>query len=150
MNPNDIRRILLEFLDLVEGRAGSVTDAERLLSILLDQLAMATHGQPPAAPVGDLEAPRRSGAEVRVRVAARFPNYGLYRSAGVEPEGELLVGDAIDDITDIALDLSEVGWLWEHGGETDALWQFHFSFEQHWGAHLRGLQWYLHELRAQN
>ncbi len=78
----------------------------------------------------------------------RFPDYGLYRAAGTLPEDEFLVGDAIDDLTDIALDLSAVAWLWEHAGESDALWEFHRSFETHWGSHLRALQVYVHELDA--
>lgn len=136
------------YLDLVERSSASAAQNERALGTLLDQLALATHAAGPTAPDTDREAPRREYEAVREAVAPRFPNCGLYRSAGTEPNDEFLVGDAIDDITDIALDLSDVLWLWEHAGEADALWQFHFDFRTHWGSHLRGLQCYLHELET--
>ncbi|MFN7134579.1 MAG: DUF5063 domain-containing protein, partial [Myxococcales bacterium] len=58
---------------------------------------------------------------------------------------QIMVGDAIDDIVDIANDLQQVVWRWETTSEADALWHFRFSFTSHWGAHLRALQLYLHE-----
>ena len=93
-----------------------------------------------------MQAPRLDPKKLRAQVAARFPNYGLYRAPGVEPEDEFLLGDAIDDLGDIAIDLAEVAWLWENAGESAALWQFFFGFESHWGSHLRNLQWYVHEM----
>ena len=146
MNTNDIRDTVRKFLDLVERSSTPVAENERTLKVLLDQLALASHGTKPSAPVSNSEAPSREYDEIRTLIASRFPNYGLYRAAGTEPNDELLAGDAIDDIYDIAIDLSEVKWLWDNIGEADAMWQFYFSFETHWGSHLRSLQWYVHEL----
>ncbi len=146
MNNDELKGTIERYLDLVERSSASATQNERALGLLLDQLALATHTLGPTAPATDREAPRREYSVVRAEVAPRFPNYGLYRSAGTEPDDELLVGDAIDDITDIAIDLSGTLWLWQNVGETDAMWQYHFDFSSHWGSHLRGLQWYIHEL----
>jgi hypothetical protein len=141
-----LRGTIQRYVDLVERSRASIAENEQALRLLLDQLALATHISGPTDPATDREAPRREYKAVRAEVAPRFPNYGLYRLAGTEPDDSFLVGDAIDDITDIALDLSRVLWLWENSGEADAMWDFHFNFRTHWGSHLRGLQWYLHEL----
>ena len=146
VNDDTLRATIQRYLDLVERSSASATQNKRTLGLLLDQLALATHASGPTVRATDREAPRREYNAIRAEVGLRFPSYGLYRSAGTEPDDEFLVGDAIDDITDIAMDLSGVLWLWENVGEADALWQFHFDFGAHWGSHLRGLQWYVHEL----
>ncbi len=146
MKNDTLKTTIQRYLDLVERSSASAAENERALGLLLDQLALATHASGPSAPATDWEAPSREYSAVRADVAPRFPNYGLYRAAGTEPHDDFLVADAIDDIADIAMDLSGVLWLWENVGETDAVWQFHFDFGSHWGSHLRGLQWYVHEL----
>lgn len=132
------------FLDLVVGEDGSASD-ERALTSVLDRLALAARLTRLPDETTDLEAPSGDYAGLRARIAARFPEYGLYRAPSLDLEGEPLVGDAIDDLTDIALELLDVAWIDEHAGESDALWHFRFGFETHWGSHLRALQWYLHE-----
>jgi hypothetical protein len=57
-----------------------------------------------------------------------------------------MVGNAIDDLTDISGDLREVLWRYETLGADDALWHFHFLFLIHWGQHARELSLYLHAL----
>ncbi len=58
----------------------------------------------------------------------------------------MLVGDAIDDLVDIVLDLQSSVWLFDNGHINDAHWHFRFSYEHHWGEHLQGLRLHLHEL----
>lgn len=80
----------------------------------------------------------------------RFPDFGFYRSVNVLLDGdpnfdeERMVGDAIDDLIDITMDLQSAAWLRDHGrceeGAADLAW----TFDIHWGAHLRNLQLYLH------
>jgi hypothetical protein len=136
------------FLAVVAGEAPVTTD-ERALASVLDRLALtATRVTGPLDVTTELEAPEGDYAGLRARVAARFPDYGFYRAPSLDLEEEELVGDAIDDLTDIALELLDVVWFWEHSGEADALWHFHFGFETHWGSHLRALQWYVHERGA--
>jgi len=54
-----------------------------------------------------------------------------------------LVGDAIDDITDIAVEMEEIEWRWKNTSEADALWHFRFGASRHWIDHMRQLQFYL-------
>lgn len=53
-----------------------------------------------------------------------------------------MIGDAIDDIVDIAQELMDVAWLWEQAGADAACWQYRFGHDGHWGRHLRVLRAY--------
>ena len=93
----------------------------------------------------------RDHATAYRRLGILFPEFGMYSE--VEPGaayrgslGETMMGDAIDDLEDIAGDLSEVAVLLRKGEPANAIWQFRFSFESHWGRHLRSLQGYVHYL----
>ena len=146
---NELRNTIQGFLDLVEASSGSTKDNERALALFLDRLALATHAsEPSSSGDSDADAPPRDYHAVRAQVVSRFPQYSFYQSGSLELNDEFLVGDAIADTADVAIDLSEVAWLWDHVGEIEALWQFHFGFTHHWGSHLRSLQWYIHELET--
>jgi hypothetical protein len=54
-----------------------------------------------------------------------------------------MMGDAIDDLADLTLDMREVVWLAEHVGLDDAHWSFRLHYF-HWGRHARELALYLH------
>lgn len=148
VDEDGLRQTIQEYLDLCYASAPrSTAEAERALPLLLDRLALASNEPaPPDEASAEVEAPDLEYDAVRKQVGERFPNYGLYTDADTEPAAEPTVGDAIDDLCDIAIDLSEVAWLWDHAGELAGRWQFHFSFDTHWGAHLRSLQWYVHEI----
>ena len=148
MSRDEIKQTVDEFLSLVEKGLGSSEENEAKLKLLLDKLALAQHfaifefdGKEYA------EEPRRDYKELRTLVSARFPNYGNYNVAGDVTtkvgEAEVNVGDAIDDITDIAKDLFEAKFCWENNSPDDGLWYFKFNFDSHWSHHLRGLQIYL-------
>ncbi|HUE79504.1 MAG TPA: DUF5063 domain-containing protein [Sphingomicrobium sp.] len=122
----------------------------RELARALDQLAMAYHEAPDGDPAEeDRESPTHGFENYKERYAKlgkRFPDYGYYAVADpMKPiTQESLVGDAIDDLADIAGDLEEVVWRFENLGADDAHWHFRFLFEIHWGMHLRELSLYLH------
>lgn len=85
--------------------------------------------------------------DIRSKVEKCFPDYGLYNLpdhvlAHIAESG-VIVGDAIDDITDLVKDLQEVLWRYDHTSEIDAMWHFRFGYGSHWGRHLRDLQFYL-------
>lgn len=148
MTNDELRALIQRFLDLVHNGVGSVEENERTLVELLDRLALAVHEVPEGAVTSELEAPDRNYQGVRAVVEARFPNFGLYGAGQLllsDGDPDPIIGDAIDDITDIALELQETAWTWDHIGVQDALWTFHFGFTSHWGLHLRQLQAYLHE-----
>jgi hypothetical protein len=85
-------------------------------------------------------------------VGRRFPTLGYYnvpnsitREIG---ESKISVGDAIDDVVDILLDLKDVIWRFQNTSADDALWDLSEGFKYHWGRHLRQLQLYLHVLAS--
>ena len=125
-----------------EGRIAALACA---LDDLLVGLRDLEDGQPSE---GDTEALRMDYQAVYAEIGRRFPELGLYPSA--DPldlaATEILVGDAVDDAADIAVDLAEALWLWDNIGAADAHWELRFGFDHHWGQHLVDLRRYLHAL----
>lgn len=146
MKPSPIIQTAWRLLDLILQEEPP-TDAA--LAEALDELALAYHEMPEGkAATGIGEPPVRDGAALRPLIAARFPDYGLYAVA--DPldlsSGKTGTGDAIDDLVDIAGDMAEAVWRFDHLGADDAhhyLRLLHF----HWGRHMRELSLYLHARR---
>jgi hypothetical protein len=123
----------------------------RALVGILDKLAFAYHhvsfefdengGDPP---VHD----NQMYSRFREIAGQKFPSLSSYREVDpLELEAtEAMMGDALDDLADIACDLQDVLWCLENTTEEDALWHFQFGYESHWGRHMRYLQTYLYEL----
>ena len=55
--------------------------------------------------------------------------------------------DAIDDLADIAKDLIQFMWFLDNVSLSDAIWDFRFGYQSHWGPHLHGLRAYLNSSR---
>ncbi len=66
-----------------------------------------------------------------------LPTYFAARRAS-KPDG-YLCREVLDDITDVALELYGVLWLWENDGPDAALWHFENGYCTHRGSHLRDL-----------
>src|SRR5688500_8010306 len=116
MNRNEIRSAIAFFFDVIEGEHPS-EDREVQLQLALDKLALATHFADFIFDETDYpDAPTREYAELRDLVSPNFPDCGYYNVAhniSTEiGEGSTSVGDAIDDICDIARDMEEVLWCW--------------------------------------
>jgi Domain of unknown function (DUF5063) len=121
------------------------------LARALDELVMVYHASPDVAPgMMEVEAERVGERALRDGAAAAFPELGFYPLA--DPLGELDqrvgLGDARDDLAEIAVDLLEVVWLFEHASPEDAIWLFRWGYENHWGGHLHELRLYLHSMAA--
>lgn len=123
------------------------TDA--MLARALDELALAYHDAPDGEPVdddGEDEPGTEDYSRRHERLSSRFPDYGYYPVA--IPSGTLdqenVLNDAIDDLADIARDLVETIWRFEHFGADEAHWHFKFTYQIHWGQHLRELSYYLY------
>lgn len=128
---------------------GGEAPSEAALAEALDRLLWAYHPLAEASFAhSDIEAPREDWRILYERVAGRFPDFGLYPVTDpLAPiDGALMIGDAIDDIMDITLDMRSVVWLSEHAGIEDAHWYYQLLFF-HWGRHARGLSHYLHARR---
>ena len=136
-----VARRFLQFLN--EGQPPSNKEIARVL----DELALAYHAAPPGDPSEEDVDPPKVDYQKRYRaLERRFPQlgyYGIAEPTEIPPE-EPLIGDAIDDLADIAADLEQVLWRSEHVGLDDAHWYFRMLFEIHWGRHLRQLALYLH------
>ena len=148
MTRDEIRNVIDDYLALVESDDGDLENREATLKGALDRLALAYHFADFTFDESSYpDAPQSDYAALRKRVETRFPNYGYYNTpneitTNLE-QSKMLVGDAIDDIADIARDLREVVWCWDNTSVEDALWHFKFGYESHWGMHLRCLQLYL-------
>lgn len=139
------------FLHFV-GKPQPVAPADlREVVRLLDALAMARHACPSAESPDDdgLEpAANEPGEARRKRLCVRFPGLGYYDILHPSPVDILCsepgLGDAIDDLLDIEDELRTALWYRDHGqageGERFLAW----SFDVHWGQHLRDLQLFLH------
>jgi hypothetical protein len=148
MARDEIRRVIREFLALVDGSPG--LEAEARLPLLLDRLAVATQSAGRGSCEEDhADPPPRDQRALRALVCEHFPHYGYYNVAeSLEDdmgEARCVIGDAIDDLVDITAALEDVEWRWSNNGAEDALWHLRFGFRHHWGRHLRELQVYLHE-----
>ena len=95
------------------------------------------------------DAPEKDYGKLREIISKNFPKLGFYCTAEGEPQeidkAEVLVGDAIDDLTDIVGDLKEVQWYFRNTSANNALWHLKQSFMSHWGLHARELQLHLHK-----
>ncbi len=138
-------RVLLALLD-----AGEAADVmETRLRLALDDLAVAYEITPEPTYSTEYPEPARGDyTTTRARCASVFPGLSWYHAVIdlLSPGGEPTVtnGDALDDLTDIVLDLEEVLERSKTSIE-DAVWHFRFGFQTHWGRHLRWLQLVLHE-----
>lgn len=135
------------YLALLREPPSTVREAVRVLARTLDQLSLAYHETSVVGVKDDSEPPAlASYDELRVLAARAFPDFGFYAVARPHevPPSEALLGDAIDDLADIARDLIEVEWRWRNNGPADATWQFRWGYQFHWGRHLLDLRRYVH------
>ncbi len=86
-------------------------------------------------------------SEIRKNVTNNFPDFGLYKTRldikNINDSSDNGMGDAIDDLTDVILDLLEVKWRLEHNSLADGLWYFHLIFPSHTQQHILDLLNYL-------
>ena len=149
MTPSPIIQTAWRVLDLIL-QDELPTDAT--LAQALDDLALAYHDTPEGTPApGNQDPPARDQAALRAIIGARFPDFGFYTvmldPLDMDMSGDKIgVGDAIDDLVDIAGDLAEAVWRFDHLGAGDAYWFLHL-LHYHWGRHMRDLSLYLHARR---
>lgn len=147
------RSAIEAFVELVESI--TVTPDNKLAQLpgALDSLAIAVREMTfefdetdyPDAPAQDYQA-------TYDMVGRHFPTLGYYNSpisiTTEIGESKMGVGDAIDDIVDILLDLKGVLWRLKNTSVNDALWEMNLLYRSHFGLHLRSLQLYLHVLAS--
>ena len=84
---------------------------------------------------------------IRQNVESNFPDFGLYKIiidfTDLDNKVDDGIGDAIDDLTDIILDLLEIKWRVETNSLADGLWYFQLIFYSHTQQHILDLLNYM-------
>jgi hypothetical protein len=86
------------------------------------------------------EEPNFDYDKIKENVKSNFPDLDWYSKVldlnKMEPNVEIRIGDATDDLTDLIKDLLVVKWKMDNTSEMDALWEFEFSMRTHSEQHL--------------
>jgi len=146
-NPDTIRAAIDNYLDLLDGKPKTERCELKALTLALDRL-VAEYQRSEDVEVVDDEADAASTDyhAIYQRAGASYPTLGYYTHIAPDEDMEARPGlaDAIDDLADIARDLSDVLWHLDQDRVTDAIWHFRFTYQNHWGVHLHSLRVYLH------
>lgn len=137
------------YLDLLRSAPADTRDRLLQLAATLDSLCAAfNETRDVELTEEEADAPRADPKPFGEQAASSFPELGFYPD--VDPlkgfDQEIAQGWGLDDLMDIAVDLNEVLWLIDARRVTDAVWQFRWGYENHWGDHLHDLRRYLHKL----
>lgn len=76
---------------------------------------------------------------IRQNVESNFKDFGFYKMVleiNDMVSDEIGMGDAVDDLCDIIIDLLEVKWRIENNSLNDGLWFFNFIFNAHTEMHI--------------
>lgn len=87
--------------------------------------------------------------DVRKNIESNFPDFGYYTIAldlmDINNKDNMAIGDAIDDLSDIILDLLQIKWRMENNSKNNGLWYFELIFSGHTQQHIIDLLNYLKE-----
>jgi len=136
------------YLDLLASASGEPRNREAQLADALDRLCAAYNLADDVEPdTEEIDSQRADPQRFGEQAAASFPELGFYPE--VDPlqgfEQEIGQGWGLDDLVDIAVDLTEVLWLMGNGRTNHAIWTFRWGYQNHWGHHLHDLRRYLHK-----
>lgn len=135
----------------ISGAGNAPADISRLIRAL-DGLAYAVHFIDPVGGECEMDPPRLDYRQTYEAIKQRFAFLGCYWLA-LHPvlqegtEGELAVGDAIDDLADILIELRDVRWLHEQSGRKAALAALRERYDMHLWMHIHSLRQYLEEVK---
>ena len=80
---------------------------------------------------------------IRQNVSSHFQNFSFYKTIrdinDIDNIQYNVVSDAVDDLSDIILDLSEIKWRIENNSLADGLWYFQLIFAGHTQQHILDL-----------
>lgn len=127
-----VRRVHAALLDREGLSPGALAD-------LLVDLRREVQALPFGVPNADA-LPREAYRDLRARIARAWPELGFYDPATGRALGHCdlpdEIGDALDDLTDLALDLGTALALADTDG-ADALAWLRWSHDFHWGDHVQ-------------
>jgi hypothetical protein len=85
--------------------------------------------------------------DLRRNVMSNFEDFGFYKTVldldDIDNLKEMGIGDAVDDLTDIILDLLEIKWRIETNSLSNGLWYFQLIFYSHTQQHILDLLNYM-------
>jgi len=148
-----ISQLIEKFIQVSMGFSHDDPTRIDTLVLVLDQLVIEAQRVEFVFDESDYDDPPDfSYNKIREVVAPQFPDFGLYNTVPHVSDRigqtEFGIGDAIDDIVDILLDLKRVEWRFRNTSLADALFDFQLSFRGHWGRHARDLQLYIHDIHG--
>ena len=86
-------------------------------------------------------------SDIRQNVESNFKDYGYYKTIldinNLYKLTDNAIGDAIDDLSDIIIDLLEIKWRIENNSLSDGLWFFELIFHSHTQQHILDLLNYM-------
>jgi hypothetical protein len=99
----------------------------------------------------DVDLKHINDLEQRTAISTRFRKLGFYwqvmdTKIDSAKNGELVVGDAIDDLLDISKEFREVGWIKTQHGTEEALAALRFRHAHHIYMHVFPLRTHIEEL----
>jgi len=84
---------------------------------------------------------------IRKNIESNLPDFGYYTIAldlmDINNKDNMAIGDAIDDLSDIILDLLQIKWRMENNSQNNGLWYFELIFSGHTQQHIIDLLKYL-------
>ena len=122
------------------------------VAMSLDELVGVYWRTPDVEPTTDslTQAPGIDEAEFERKAAPFFGSDDVIWL--VDPDGgpdqKPMCTFATSELSEIANDLARVLWEFEHGSEADAIWEFRFGYQSHWGEHLHRVRHHVHGLGA--
>lgn len=137
-----IRRFLAHF------DPANTTSTLRDVAMALDRLVQVYFETPDVEPdtIEGPEAPRIDEVAFGQNAARFFEDNDVIWFIDPEegPDQEAMCTFATSELAEIAADLTKVLWEFENGSEADAIWEFRFGYQSHWGDHLHRVRQYLH------
>jgi hypothetical protein len=87
---------------------------------------------------------------IRQNIETNFKGFGFYNTvldiSDIDNLKGNAIGDAIDDLVDITIELLEIKWRIENNSLADGLWFFELIFYTHIKLHILGLLTYMQEI----
>ena len=128
----------------------AATALRRLVSLYASALDLPASGGTPSetTPLVDIDQERARVAAASAALPLQY--YGQQSDPSLLPAtNEAVLGDLADDVSDVFADVRHGLWLFDQGREREALGEWVWSFQKHWGEHavsaIRALHIYLGE-----
>ena|SRR4028119_194769 len=137
--------IAQRYCSWAESPSGEFCDEMQMARKFLVELHQAVIDLPDLGPGGDTE--DAISADEWKSVCSRFqkqPVYGYWDVFNPLKEEAPVFNTHSHDLSDIYRDLKEGLLLYARGQVVEAVWEWRFNFEIHWGAHLTGAQRAIH------